>query len=188
MLNIIMDGTKGENSLEAAFKEIASECKEELAYFKLEDFHITPCRNCGGCSYKTPGRCVFKDDTPQLIEVVRQARRCVWITPITLGGYNSITKRLVDKMVLIGVPTMIVYKGRLQHPNSIKEVSDGTYIGVGIVNKDTTEKEKESFKFLIKENGLITCTTGYPLLVEGIEDKEKAKKVLLEALTIGGEK
>ena len=56
---------------------------------------------------------------------MKKARTCIWVSPITLGGYNSITKKFIDKMALIGIPTMIVYKGRLQHPNSTTGVGDG---------------------------------------------------------------
>ncbi len=186
MTSVIMDGTKGKNTIGEAIEELVQQSKEDILYFKLEDLDIKPCRNCGGCTYKKPGECVFEDDMPQLLEVIRRARACIWVTPITLGGYNSITKKVIDKLQLIGIPTMIVYKGRLQHPNSLKGIDDGNFISIGIVEETTTDKEKENFKFLIKENGLITCSIGYPFLVEGVKDKEKIKEVLDEALSIGG--
>ncbi len=186
MKSVIMDGTKGKNTIGEVVEELAQQIKEEIHYFKLEDLDIKPCRNCGGCSYKTPGQCVFKDDMPQILEVIKKARVCIWVTPITLGGYNSITKKVIDKLQLIGIPTMIVYKGRLQHPNSLSGADEGSFISIGIEGETTTEKEKEDFKFLIKENGLITCSIGYPFLVKGTEDRQEMKETLEKALSIGG--
>ena len=180
---VLGDGTGSGSLVEQAIKEIIEQYGKELKYYKFEKMDIKPCYNCGACQSKHPGRCAVKDGSDQYILDMMDSEACLWITPIFLGGYNSATKKAIDKLVRTGNPLFQVVEGRLQHLNCGNEPGKkGVFMGIGIASTDTTTKEREDFKMLLKENGMITVNHSICDIIEPTDAVEvmvqKIKAVL----------
>lgn len=70
-------------------------------YISLEGVKVKPCVNCGGCTYKTYGKCVVRDDADWILKNIIGADVLIMVTPITFGGYSYKIKQVLDKISLI---------------------------------------------------------------------------------------
>lgn len=170
---VVGDGTKVGSSVEVALREICSQSEGAYKYYKLAEMDIKPCYNCGACLKKHPGRCAVKDESDQLILEVLEREGVMWVTPIFLGGYNGHTKKAVDKLVRTGNPLFQMVDGRIQHMSyRSKQGRKDVYIGIGVADEKTTEKEKEDFKMLIKENGMVSVSHAICSIIEPTDTKD----------------
>ena len=53
---VILDAMEDKNSISDNLKEKIIQRGDELSYFELRDMKILPCRSCGACGYKSPGK------------------------------------------------------------------------------------------------------------------------------------
>ena len=65
---------------------------------------IQPCSNCGMCFYKTPGRCVLKDDMAQLIESFMASDIVIFATPLYIDNVSALMKTFIDRLMPILEP------------------------------------------------------------------------------------
>ena len=65
---------------------------EQLA---LNDFHISPCRECGGCN--ETGRCVIEDDYQGFYLRFISADRVILATPVFFMSVSAQAKALIDR-------------------------------------------------------------------------------------------
>lgn len=93
---VILDGIKGEHSIKQAICKQIEQLDETYEYFKLEELDIKPCRNCGGCAYKTPGECVVKDDMPDILRGILRAHTRIILSPVSFGGYNDVHEPCIN--------------------------------------------------------------------------------------------
>ena len=63
-----------------AFMDGAKDAGNEVEKVSLADKQIACCRGCFGCLKL--GRCVIKDDAPEITEKMAEADVIVWATPI----------------------------------------------------------------------------------------------------------
>lgn len=152
MQAIILDAIRGKHEIQDTLKRIQDELKLDYEYFKLEEKNIKPCMNCGGCNYKTPGKCVVKDDASEILYEVMHGDILILLNPITFGGYSSNLKKILDKFALLGCPLFEIRKGRLQHlisfPGHERKGAVGCLLAIGISNEQD-EEQKASFSALI---------------------------------------
>ena len=104
MSSIILDGFENENSIGNTLKRLIEEKGVKSTYFKLKDMNILPCRSCGSCGLKTPGKCVIDDDMPKIMKAIATSSLYVMLTPIRFGGYSSQLKKAVDRTMSMGFP------------------------------------------------------------------------------------
>ena len=178
----ILDGTKKNDSFSKMLVESLGVLDEAFEFLKLEDMTIKPCRNCGGCSYKTPGSCIVKDDTPLMMRRIVNAERFGILTYISFGGYASVTKKAMDKLVLMGLPNFVVNKGRLQHPTRYPKGNPECMAPniVIAITDNNTEFEKQNFEKLVKSNELIMMTPFKLVFVEKNEAQESIHQKLIQ--------
>ena len=185
---VVGDGTKSGSKVGAIIKEICEQDYKDFKYYKFEEMDIKPCYNCGACQSKHPGRCGVKDGSDQYILDVIDSDGGLWITPIFLGGYNSATKKGIDKLVRTGNPLFQVVEGRMQHLNGICEPGKkGLFMAIGIADEETTDGEREDFKMLLKENGMITVNHSVCEIIEPTDTRE-LMLVKIKALLKEGER
>ncbi len=180
----ILDGTKGKSVVSEALIESLNEIGVIYKHLELENMNIKPCKSCGGCNYQTPGECVLKDDTPQLIRAYVKADHIITVTPISFGGYAATTKKALDKLALTALPTFITYKGRLQHPSRYpKEDQKASPINLTIaVVQGNSPLQQKNFEKLIKANNEIMMITNRLIFVDEQDDKGTMKSHILSAL------
>lgn len=148
MSTVILDATKSNNDTSNALVEVIKKKGTEYTLFKLEDMKIVPCRSCGACAFKSPGRCVFSDDMHDILKAVAKCSEIIMITPVRFGGYSSTLKKAVDKFMNLGIPTYKLMHGRLVHPG---RYGTKTLTVVGIYEGDPVE-QSVSFNKLVEHN------------------------------------
>jgi multimeric flavodoxin WrbA len=146
---VILDAMEGINNISIVLKE-KLQADKALAYFKLEDMNVAPCRSCGACGFKSPGKCVVNDDSHKILEAIAKGNVLVMLTPIRFGGYSSTLKKAVDKFMNLCLPSYTVKHGHLVHP---ARYGSKSIVAIGINEGDSGEQE-ESFKKLIENNAL----------------------------------
>ena len=175
---VILDGFEEENIIGAILKKMFEEKDKEFSYFKLKDINILPCRSCGACAYKTPGKCVFEDDMANIIRAFVKSDVMIMLTPISFGGYSSQLKKALDKFVAVGVPLYMVKDGHMLHP---MRYDSKLIIGIGIALKDVKGVEN-NFRTLVERNGLNMQCTQKTLIFKPSDDIRKIKHEIEGAL------
>ncbi len=176
---VILDAMENENSISSLLINLLQE-KGEVTIFKVVDMSISPCRSCGSCGFKSPGKCIVDDDIHEILKAIAKCDAFIMLTPIRFGGYPSCLKKVVDKFMLLALPSFIVKNGHLLHP---ARYDTKTLVGIGISDGNSGEQE-ESFKNLVANNAL---NVQYPhkALVLRSEDSIEKKHHELKYL-IGG--
>ncbi len=150
MKSVILDAMEIENHIEGTLKELLIKKNESFSYFKLKNMNILPCRSCASCCYKTPGKCVFQDDMPEILKAVANSDIIVLVTPIRFGGYSSQLKKAIDKLCLIGMPLYIVKNSHMLHP---MRYGNKSLLGIGMADGDI-HGQVENFQQLVGSNAL----------------------------------
>jgi multimeric flavodoxin WrbA len=76
----------------------------ETDYIFLEEKKISHCTGCFACWFKTPGRCVIKDDMQKLLDQYMTSDIVVLASPIYVGSVTGIMKDFIDRMLPIFDP------------------------------------------------------------------------------------
>ena len=147
---VILDAMEGKNNISDNLKERIMKRSEELSYFELRDMKILPCRSCGACGFKSPGKCIFKDDMHEILYAMAKSSTIILLAPVRFGGYPSGLKKAVDKFALMALPLYTVKHGHMVHP---ARYGSKTLIGIGVQQEGSKERE-ESFKKLVENNAL----------------------------------
>jgi len=164
MITIISDDAN-QNIGQRIYKELCSK-KIEVEYISISDADIKPCYSCGGCTYKTYGKCVVRDDGDKIYPKLISADVWLIVTPIMWGTYSYKTKRMVDKLCVIGDRHYSVVRGEIVKAmqGNIKKL-----YAVGIKDDCSTE-EKSAFSKLVAENINIMNLSGGSFVVDSDVD------------------
>ncbi len=127
----------------------------EADYVSLENADVKPCVNCGGCSNKTYGRCVVRDDGDWIYPKVVRSDVLILVTPVVFGSYSFKLKRVLDKFGLLMDRRYYVVNGELAKGG----MQGRTFkcFAVGVSERDDAA-ETDGFKQLFRE--LLTITQG----------------------------
>jgi multimeric flavodoxin WrbA len=100
---------------------------------------------------KTPGTCLIDDDGRAVAEAVARSHLVVFLTPVTFGGYSSVLKRAVDRLIPLGLPFFRNIGGEIHHPPRYPR--SAAFLAVGV---DLTEDEQaaEIFRRLVVRNAV----------------------------------
>jgi multimeric flavodoxin WrbA len=66
-----------------------------VSIFRLNDMHLIPCQNCGGCD--ETGECVLQDDMSMIYPEIRSADRIILASPIFFFGVSAQAKIMIDR-------------------------------------------------------------------------------------------
>lgn len=147
---VVLDATEGKGAMSEELKGKMAQRSEAVSYFRLSEMTILPCRSCGACGYKSPGKCVFKDDMHDIHRAIAKCNTIIMLAPVVFGGYSSTMKKAVDKFMHLCLPSYAVKYGHLLHP---ARYGSKTIIGIGLQQGDSKERA-ESFKKLVENNAL----------------------------------
>jgi multimeric flavodoxin WrbA len=76
--------------------EGAAEAGAETELIDLCDLRITPCVACEGCSFN--GICVFDDDVPHLVRLMKEADGIVFASPVYIDNVPGQLKVFFDRL------------------------------------------------------------------------------------------
>lgn len=143
-------------------------------YISITDVNVKPCYSCGGCTYKTFGKCVVRDDGDWIYPKLIRSDKVLVVTPIAWGSYSFQTKRVMDKIALIGDRYYHVKKKEI-----VKSMQGDLKALYAVGIKDNCSKEeKEVFKGLVAENIKIMDIQGnYYVTNSKVDNNEIIKMV-----------
>ena len=149
--------------------------------FDLDSMEIKPCRGCFACWVKHPGTCVIQDDEERILKAVVRSDVLVWLTPITFGGYSSVLKKAIDRIIPISLPFFIKSHGEIHHPP--RYIGRKKLLAVGTLPRPDAGAEK-IFRDLVGRNAvnLNSLKTGVAVLAEetGEAGIERAVREIFE--------
>ena len=145
----------------------------DVEIVKLRELDIAPCTGCFGCWTRTPGECVFQDDSRDVLRSYIRSDVVVYATPVTFGGYSSLLKTTLDRVILSVLdPRFTVFGGevhhRLRYPRYPKTV------GLGTLPAADPEAER-LFATLAARNGLNVHQAAEAGVLVGTTDPASAR-------------
>ncbi|HYF92483.1 MAG TPA: NAD(P)H-dependent oxidoreductase [Symbiobacteriaceae bacterium] len=149
---VILDGFDADNGaadeIRTTLRRRLDEAGRRHTCFRVSQMQIAACRSCGACGYKSPGKCVLKDDLHEIMRTVARGSVLVFLTPIRFGGYPSQLKKVLERFMNLGYPTYMVRDGYLLHPMRYGEKS---LLVIGVAETDLPSQEA-TFRLLAKRN------------------------------------
>ena len=85
-----------------AQKRLARRRGAAVTRYELATLHLAPCLGDFDCWLKTPGLCRTQDALQAIARSVHDADLLVYATPLTFGGYGSVLKLAVDRLIGLG--------------------------------------------------------------------------------------
>lgn len=131
-------------------------------FISVADLNVNPCYSCGGCTDKTYGKCIDRDDADRILPKLIHSEVMVIITPVKWGNYSFKTKRIFDKCAVIGDRHYYQKNGELVK-GKIGNIR--TFIAVGVKDQ-WLNGEKEAFQNLVAENIKIMNIKGRAYLID----------------------
>lgn len=121
---------------------------EENRYVDLSQLRITSCNGCFGCWVKTPGKCVIRDDAPQVYPLIAQSDKILYVSRLYYGSYDIPMKRMLERGIPVQKAFIRLHENETHHVQRNVQKKHAIIIAYG----ETTEKEREIFKRLIERN------------------------------------
>jgi len=110
------------NVLVDRFIEGAVEAGAEADKHYVVDLDINGCRGCFSCWWKTPGRCIQRDDMDWVLPAINESDILVLGTPIYGRNTTHYLQRLVERTFLNTLPEMYIEDGTTRHPRRTKKI------------------------------------------------------------------
>jgi multimeric flavodoxin WrbA len=152
---LILDGSR---QPVPALENVRTELRErmegkghQLEEIVLRDQRIGRCTGCFGCWVKSPGLCVFEDDSKKVASSIANAQLMIMLTPITFGGYSSLLKNALDRQLPVLLPFFEKVEREVHH--ALRYGSYPTMLVVGSIEKEYKLHENV-FARLVKRNSI----------------------------------
>jgi putative NADPH-quinone reductase len=98
------------------FMEGAENAGADVETLYIKDLDIQPCQGCYSCHMKHPGRCIFEDDMPGVLEKMRAAETIVFATPLYVFSVPARYKAFLDRLIVLGDLKLEIVNGITGHP------------------------------------------------------------------------
>jgi multimeric flavodoxin WrbA len=177
MKALVLDGSREGDSLTAVavlgMHSALAARRTEVELVKLREVSIAPCTGCFGCWTRTPGECVFPDDSRNVVRSYIGSDVVVYATPVTFGGYSSLLKTALDRIILpVLDPRFTVVGGEVHH--RLRYHRYPKTIGLGTLPSPDPEAER-LFATLVARNGLNVHQTAEAAVLVGETDPASAR-------------
>lgn len=96
----------------------------------LAEKKINYCTGCFSCWIKTPGKCIFNDDMPELLEKIKESDILLLGTPLYVDGMTAQTKTFVDRIIPLVEPEFEMVDGHYRHAKRLDCVPDIALLSV----------------------------------------------------------
>ncbi|MGY5881534.1 MAG: flavodoxin family protein [Candidatus Thorarchaeota archaeon] len=104
-----------------AFIEGAKEAGAEVDKHHVIDLNIKGCLSCFTCWWKTPGKCVHRDDMDWILPALTEADILLLGTPIYGRNLTHYLQRMLERTFSFSLPEMQVKDGETTHPGRIRK-------------------------------------------------------------------
>lgn len=82
---------------------------------RLAEMTIRPCTGCFTCWMRTPGECPHQDGGQAVTRAIVRADVVIVLTPLTFGGYGSLAKTALDRIIPTVSPLFMTCHGEMHH-------------------------------------------------------------------------
>jgi multimeric flavodoxin WrbA len=110
-----------------------------VVHFKLREMKIRHCRGCFDCWVKTPGQCIYKDDSHAICREVINSDFVLFATPLVMGFPSAVLKIIMDKLISLLLPYIELVNNKECHHK--KRYDKYPLIGLLIEREDDTDGE-----------------------------------------------
>ncbi len=87
----------------------------QVQVLTLRDLETRFCTGCWGCWVKTPGKCVFEDDSHLVAEEMIRSDFVLFASPVIMGYLSALLKKFMDKSIQLIHPYITVVQGEAHH-------------------------------------------------------------------------
>ena len=127
---------------------IDTKTNSEVQYIDLSALQINHCIGCFGCWTKTPGRCVIRDDAPQVYPYIAKSDTLLYVSHIKYGGYDIVMKTMLERAIPIQQAFLRILDGETHHVQRAVVPKTATIVAYG----NLSEEEKALFRQLVARN------------------------------------
>lgn len=121
---------------------------KDTKYVDLSTARIANCMGCFGCWTKTPGKCIIRDDAPQIYPLIAQSTKVLYVSHIKYGGYDTPMKTMLERAIPIQQAFIRIYRNETHHVQRNVAMKEATIIAYG----NLSEEEKSIFRELVGRN------------------------------------
>jgi len=165
------DGGIGD-SMKAKIEEIFNLANVEE--IKLRELDIKPCVSCFNCWVKTPGKCLIDQYADEIVQKILACDRMIWVTDIVFGTYCFTTKKMMDRLIQVGLPFFKTVKGETRHYERYDKYPSLMIVGIQC---DDNSVDRKLFRKLVARNRLNYTYHDDGLHIVKAEDKDAFDKI-----------
>jgi hypothetical protein len=143
----------------------------------VRDLDIRACTGCFGCWTRTPGECVIDDDARRLAEQVVKSDVTAVVSAVTFGGYSSLAKSVLDRLICLVLPTFTMVDGEVHHKPRYEHYP--IWLGLGTLPERSAENAA-LFARVVERNAVNLYNPAYAVeVIVGDESADGAVECLL---------
>lgn len=117
---LILDGNPDPNNTQ--FEEYLADLTKEIhgldneaKQIKLRDLNIRYCTGCWGCWAKTPGKCVFPDESHDVCREYIHSDFVLMASPVLMGFTSALLKKTQDRLIGLLHPYFEFVENEIHH-------------------------------------------------------------------------
>lgn len=187
MKALVLDGGREGDVLTAAavagMVSALGEIRVDVISVPLRNRDIAMCMGCFGCWTRTPGECVVRDDASDVLHSYVGSDVAAYVTPVTFGGYSSLLKTILDRLIPVLDPRFTTVGGEVHH--RLRYGRCPKTIVLGTLPSPDPEAER-LFADLAARNGLNIHQTVEAEVLVGVTDPAAAARVAARLLDRAG--
>ncbi len=144
----LINGNPDEQNLyfEAWVRDLQDQLRQQdinSATFTLREMDLVSCTGCWGCWVKTPGECVFEDDTRAIRQAVVHSDWVIFMSPLIMGFTSALMKILQDKFVPLVHPYIELVNNECHHEKRYEH-----YPKIGLVYARESDTDAEDLEIV----------------------------------------
>lgn len=169
--------SEGDKEFQFYLDDLRSKLEQEntIDIFHLDTMNLRYCTGCWSCWWKTPGRCIIKDDADKIFTSVINSDFLIFASPLIAGFVSSSLKKITDRLIVLLHPYIQFINGESHHRKRYDK-----YPPFGLLlkkEKDTDDEDIQIVKDIYDRLALnFHSTQQYLKLI----DENSVDEVLLE--------
>lgn len=187
MTTLVLDGLLSDNRTSRNIHQLVTASLNgtgaAVSSFILRQTEIAYCTGCFNCWVKTPGECIIPDAGRDIAKALINSDLLVLLTPVTFGGYSSVLKKALDRIIPLVCPFFMKIGGEVHHrPRYVKYPR---LVGIGVLPHYDEESER-IFRSLVGRNAINFHSPGHAATVISLDQNHAEMRRRLDAAFVEG--